>query len=651
MEGLPVELVFHIASFLEPSDIVRLQLVSRRFFSAGRDGKLWKTLCFENSQVEAFRKRRDMIDANLTQSSRIIALQRAATNLNQSSSRSSSAGGGATTDSRKHHVTKHEKVRAMANWDPSYTREKIDWQTEYINRHGPISLSWFQQPTDGIGDGQRKRDIQGLGLFKHGAGIDTSSGTLVVAPLDDGSVCLWNMESKSRHVDGLGLRGSIHARSAPGLLSVGGPSSTVASGLLNTKANMTGTGVVECVSVDHLRQKAYFAVQSGLNEVDLRTLQLVAHQRYPFSISALSDTKYPFPLTVGTTSTLHLHDPRFSQTIRNDQPEWAERCTSGTKSFGLCNRQSYFKRLMAADRVPEHATLFQPSPLSILHIPTLGSRWDNNAEIYVAGRFSSILVYDRRCFPRLSNTIHSGARLSSLTSLPYPFVSLEMDLMHRNDLPIEAVNSAKSVLGNTIIGCGEYNGKGSLELYGLSRAPAQLDTASALTPGRAQNSTYKNRHTASKSKLLSVVNHGTRIVFADGDGMLKWVERNGTTEVRRWHINQSQRDHSRGVFAPNPALEYSSGDVARKLLPTNGNDGQHVNRDDLLLWTGERIGLLNFSHQPALAENLEQAAESTEEASKRRDERIYVQTMRTALERQADEVRFVRGLGLGIPNS
>src|ERR1035438_8772484 len=37
----------------------------------------------------------------------------------------------------------------------------------------------------------------------------------------------------------------------------------------------------------------------------------------------------------------------------------------------------------------------------------------------------------------------------------------------------------------------------------------------------------KNRQTSSNSKLLSVSNHGTRIVFSDGGGNIKWVEGNG----------------------------------------------------------------------------------------------------------------------------
>jgi hypothetical protein len=61
------------------------------------------------------------------------------------------------------------------------------------------------------------------------------------------------------------------------------------------------------------------------------------------------------------------------------------------------------------------------------------------------------------------------------------------------------------------------------------------------------------------------------------------------------------------------------------------------------------VGLLTFSKKPAFdAESFELKAKTAEEAVREREERMYGQTMRMALERQADEVRFVRGLGLGL---
>ena len=73
----------------------------------------------------------------------------------------------------------------MADWDPSYPGERVDWYGECIARHAPLSMSWLEQPVDRIHGSQEKREIRGLGLL--GAHDDC----LVAAPLDDGSVCLW----------------------------------------------------------------------------------------------------------------------------------------------------------------------------------------------------------------------------------------------------------------------------------------------------------------------------------------------------------------------------------------------------------------------------------------------------------------------------
>jgi len=146
----------------------------------------------------------------------------------------------------------------------------------------------------------------------------------------------------------------------------------------------------------------------------------------------------------------------------------------------------------------------------------------------------------------------------------------------------------------------------------------------------------------------SAVSHGTRLVVSDGDGQIRWVERDGSSLVRRWNINQSvERTEAPGIFNT-CVMEAGRGDVARKLLPTNANlDDGHLDHDELLLWTGERIGVLAFKGKPQFEEEDWEELMSAEEKAKRKEERIYGQTMRRALERQADEVRLVRGLGLG----
>jgi hypothetical protein len=267
----------------------------------------------------------------------------------------------------------------------------------------------------------------------------------------------------------------------------------------------------------------------GLVEVDLETLAVVRYERFPFSITALSEAKYPVPLTVGTNLSLYLHDSR-ERSSPGKFSTAVERFDSFDAQYSAIrdSGSGTFRSLRNSDPSPEYAHLYQPGPLSILHMPSSAGEWDGNGDIYVAGRFPSILEYDRRIFPKLSGTIHSGARLCSLASLPYPFASLEKDLARRGELSVEQLLEAKTRPGKTLIACGEYNSKGSLEMYGLS---ASRTISSDSAAGSLHNAVMKNRQTSSSSKLLSVASHGTRIVVSDGGGNLRWLERDGFTEV------------------------------------------------------------------------------------------------------------------------
>jgi len=285
-------------------------------------------------------------------------------------------------------------------------------------------------------------------------------------------------------------------------------------------------------------------------------------------------------------------------------------------------------------------------------MPVSEDDWDGNGQIYVAGRFPSILNYDRRYFPKLRDTIHSGARLSSLISLPCAFSSVDTDLKRRSELSYEQVQASKETKGSTLVACGEYNSKGSLEIYGLPPDPDLTTINSDSRAGRTHNATLKNRQTSSSSKLLSVSNHGTRIVFSDGGGTIKWIERDGVTEVRKWNISHGSVEQPRGIFgtSEDSYLDGGYGDIALKILNTTAPGAPRtVNSDNLVLWTGDKLGLLSFSPQPGFtAESFEECAKSGEEMRREREERVYGETMRRALVVQADEVRFLRGMGLGL---
>ncbi|KAK1088243.1 hypothetical protein LTR48_001759 [Friedmanniomyces endolithicus] len=420
-----------------------------------------------------------------------------------------------------------------------------------------------------------------------------------------------------------GGRGRLTTQSRPGLLTGMPPEDTSQSHIM-----MTETGAVECVSIDNTTKRGYFAVQTSLHEVDINTLQLVSTKHYPWPITALSEAKNITPLTVGTNWTVHLHDPRDSALTSPHPNPTRELLNPNTTTSS-------------------HATLAQPGPLSILHDPS------PNPSIWLAGRFTSLLHYDRRFFPRLLNTLHSGARIASLASLPYPLIPQSLDLIRNPETGLSALVAARSAPGTTILAAAEYKGKGSLELYGLPRVQP-----------------YQNRQTASASKLLAVAPHGGRIVFSDGDGNLKWVERDGFSHVRTFNINEALPNVSGGeggqevsgddagaygIWSSTAGEMPGQGDIVQKITPmhpvsasstgTGAASGlgerqrQDVNQSNLLLWTGDgRLGVLGFGPGNPLGED-----QWREEGDA---ERQYGMAMRRALERNADEVRFVRGLGM-----
>ena len=574
---------------------------------ARRDKELWRNICFDKSPAEERRKRAGQLfrpslpfQAHPTiqdfrrRANAALSAQAAWVSDNTGTTTSQAEG---SRDERSTELAQAaERTRALANWDPSYANERVDWYAEFVARHAPISVSWLQPATEGENAWNNKLEVRGLGLY----------GTnRAVAPLEDGSVCIWDIHDTYPKAS----RGAILARSRAGMLAD--------KSFLQSSAAM---GINGAVSIDHVRDKAYIAVSNHLLEIDLQTLNVSNEQVFPSAIATLSDISTGVPLTVGTKSGLHLHDPRL--------------------------RLDYHYSISSGVQAP----LVQPGPTAIHHLfPHSTSASATTGEIIVAGRFPSLLIYDRRTFPKLRTTFHSGAQLCALTSLPYSFRSLETDLMRQNQLSVRAAQEAKSYSGDTLFACGEYQGKGSLEIYGL--APDRGEDDAGRRAGKGQISTYKNRVSASRSKLLSIAAHGTRLVVSDGDGQVRWLERDGQTLVRRWNINSSKF----GAPGENMMSGYGSvgGDVALKLLPVHSNPAEagNVSKDEILVWTGEKIGVIGFASKPRFGgedgAEWEKRLESAEEAVKRREERIYGETMRRALERQADEVRWVRGLGLG----
>ena len=568
---------------LEPAELVNLSIVSRQLLGLSRDNNLWKTHCFTHSIAE---RRRRRIEATSDIDPRLAELITAANNIaNVLDTNGHDAHASSAENTRE---TKWEALRTK--WDPSYPGEKVNWYQDFIQRHAPQQLSFFQDAgNEGRDEDEVRREATGAGILFDDEGL----AHRLIAPMDDGSICIWDASAQSERM------GKMISKTNIGLLSNRGSDLDYDTRLSQSQAIMTETGAVECVSIDDKLQKGFFAVQNVLNEVDINTLQVVSRTPYPFPITALSEAHHTSPLTVGTNWTLHLHDFR--------KPP-APAPPSSTR----CELISGPSNSLETATLGNHVSLSQPGALSILHLP--------DDTIWVAGRFTSLLNFDRRFFPRLRGTVHSGARLSCLSSLPYPAPS------------------------HTLLAAGSYKGKGSLELYNLSSDPTYPTS-------RNSQAGYQNRQTASSSKLLAVAPHGTRVVFSDGDGNIKWVERDCATPVRHFNINDLQRrvQHVAPQMS-NPLqadMETGWGDIVQKIIPTTRHVSNSSHNDDLVVWTGDgKLGTVSFGAEPLFDGDFFEDAVEVQGVKVREREREYGVEMRRALEMQAREVRWLRGYGL-----
>lgn len=453
-------------------------------------------------------------------------------------------------------------------------------------------------------------------------GRDSQGSDKVIGPLDDGSICVWDLR-RSNSEEGRRLRGDIVGISKPDLLFTDRSRAGT-----HVDANLDYMGVGECVSIDSTTQRGYFGVGHLLNEVDLRTLQPISQQRYPWSIFAISQEAqdYRAPLTVATTLSLHLYDPRHSSSAEDESSSSRLDSHSSFTPGGQCRPYSP----LPSDN-GDYAPLFQPGPLSVLHPPL-----PNINSIILAGRFPSILLYDRRYINRLQGAVHSGARLCGLTTIPaMPRCYTKSDIRHK-DL-------------HSLVACGEYKGRGSLELYSLSAAEPEQGQTRENRPILGQGSVHQNRQSASHSKLLSVATHGTRLVFSDAEGNIRWMERDTRTLVRTWNLNNAPRPRQYGQRsgggggngASYMSNSYGELDAARKIIPT----AEEFDDDELLIWTGEKIGRLQFYPQ-AEQEDTNYSIEELEEAIQNPEEAEYIDAMRRSLKTHVEQLNWMRNFGI-----
>ncbi|KAI0023886.1 hypothetical protein F4780DRAFT_769124 [Xylariomycetidae sp. FL0641] len=615
---LPDEILLHVISFVDTREIVNLQLVSKRLLRICRDGNLWRNRCLAASasleRIELYRSGSNWVDTSGHALGGAQATPGEGPGQDDRSDIHWSLVDMSRLGSRKR---EKEYARIAANWDPTFPGERTDWYDEYIQRNGPIAVSWFEQPHVHSGTVRDAVDVSGAALYRPSP---ESHEVFAVSPLEDGTVCMWDVKGTNTR------RGAILAKSSPGILYPDGPSTD-----LSKRSKMINSGITECVSVDSQSSTAFFAVQSYLIQVDLNTLKVAGKQRFDWSINTMSEADPRVPLTIGTTNGLHLHDSRMTYQDRNEHPERTDQ---------VDKLAQVFHKIWDPTPLPPFASLAQPGPQSILHLPIPGDKEQLSDDILVAGRFSNILHYDRRMFPAIKGSLHSGGRLCGLAALPYPFSSVDSDLRRKFQLSVDQVNRSKNAPGGrTVIACGEYNTKGSLELYGLS-------SESESKPDARVSSVMKNRQTASQSKLLSVINHGNRIVFSDGQGYLKWVERDGFTEVRRHKIGKSEKVAQRSLFGSMSG----SDEIARKIMSTRtGNESSwQINDDGILFWTGEKLGLLEISSKAGFsAEDFEDHTRTPEEIAADDEALAYREKLRRVLEYQASEAAIVRNLGAG----
>jgi len=91
-------------------------------------------------------------------------------------------------------------------------------------------------------------------------------------------------------------------------------------------------------------------------------------------------------------------------------------------------------------------------------------------------------------------------------------------------------------------------------------------------------------------------------------------------------------------------------EIARKILPTRTtSEGDRPNHDDVIFWTGEKLGLVSFSAKPAFtADDFEtKDVKSAENLEAEAQEKMHSDMARRALQTHADDVRLALRFGLG----
>ncbi|EWC45779.1 hypothetical protein DRE_05116 [Drechslerella stenobrocha 248] len=622
LESLPDELIYHVLAFLDIPSLISLHRVSSRIRSVTRfDGLIWQQYCLPNDSVRA-----RLGGTGLGGASHVQPLH-----LRQNQP------GKITIRDRRGLLT-HPYVC-------DYEETAIDWYKEFQYRNAKLSeqsFVKFRAP-----DNLEIVDITLAG--GQGAGLEDM---VAASALADGSICLFSLSDRKL--------GTVLGRSSSDL---------VARKSLDIKAyrspGESGTGVnyergLFVNAATAYENRAWFGAGSVLTEVDLVTMRRIRTHRFPFSVTCLS-TVLPV-LAVGTTLTLHLLDPRAPSDYIATTPISTPGSVSDgekvdpsnpapTRFLDSTNSNISIRKNAAAQDILDNderssrdyllnappTAFLQPSPLSILHSP-IDQAGGN--EMYVAGRFPSIMAYDRRQWPRLAGTIHSGtkARLSDLTLITA-----------NSSLPQNPVPSKYFLAA-----CGEYDGRGTLEVYPLpstenegeiQNSKTKLPLSTQRMYSKASSMATRNRQSASRGKIFSIASQGLKLVIGDSEGRIRFMERDGVRHVRDW-VGPSNCDEESINYIP------TSGGCVRKILPLihpRADLRPSVENADLLLQIGEEAGVLTFNptHMDTSSENSDLAAAAPDSmplTDENPDEERYLRVMRNALEQHHSELRFLQGL-------
>lgn len=219
---------------LDDDDVIAIQSSSRHLRTVCRNGGFWRARCFGDSRLASTLRRKNW-----------------------------------RRDPADPQSEKSRRIDIRAAWHSMFdTGESISWYDEHIQRSGNITTNWFEIPRSRDNEGRplssaRELEVCGVGLYRPpgSAGGDPEDDNregdrnklegipalLAVAPLEDGTVCLWDVNGT------VGQRGAIVQQSAPGLLF---------SGIQNAQNERPIFSVTECVAVDSTQSLAYFAIQN-----------------------------------------------------------------------------------------------------------------------------------------------------------------------------------------------------------------------------------------------------------------------------------------------------------------------------------------------------------------------------------------------------